>query len=825
MILKCPKCDRQYELDQELNGKFFRCICKALLQVPKVMGATEALQIPEVSSIAEVPEGMIFPNLTQLLDLSRWTVAEEAPPELPSLDDELPSLDLPEFDDDTDSIEDNLMEESKELGKVEEEELTDAQQESLQAVKLVDEFAMDPRLKPALDEFAQSQDQQFIVDVLYYLLEVKDPYIRPFVEKHINNTNPIAAYFSKRILADLDYIASPQQKKKALIPYNRQALLGPLFNGTETVRIQLMEKAVAEGAFGAAPYFMLRLLIEKDAFVKCKILPNLGLIGSSIETPFLGRFLDEMGPKVRVACVESLACIGGESVIPYMVKGMVDKDNSVVIAIKNSLKNADPADLAQYIFDYLLQNNVQEKRGYISILSDLKNSNAFRALVWMYEDTVVRNYAFESSKTFELSDELKADILAEYLDLSYCEEPFQITVVEYMETLDPSFSRMKLTPVNTFDDSYVNLIRDSPLFAKDFLPVDDGSEKVIEIKAVVPQSYNVINWLKEEIQKSKRLMSRVSLHTKTQAFALAATTEVIFLAFACVLGLSLILKGHGNSPKAIPVHLMPNSFQTGTGYSILTNSEFLSLWSQSLAAGLMALIPSLILGLILALEQIRRQNFKLRYLPLFPLLISPILLSFLLTQINTFTSYNIPFLTYALIQGFCMTGISYFIILRACALVPSSWSIITQSLGADSDDALVYSYSPIIQISMIHSSLLCLVFLGCSLFLGYTGRPDMDAGAWILSRLLYPDGWLMAGAIGAVLAILLAFPLLMAEFLLPLYSLIPSKNFRAEVYQKQLQISLEIWGLLFGRGKARFSSKALTSKQKKIEPEVSAEAA
>jgi hypothetical protein len=443
----------------------------------------------------------------------------------------------------------------------------------------------------------------------------------------------------------------------------------------------------------------------------------------------------------------------------------------------------------------------------------------------MYEDLEIRNYAFESSKTFELADELKADILMEYLDLSYCEDPFQTTVVEYMETVDPSFSRLKLTPVNTFDDSYVNLIRDSPLFAKDFLPVDDGSEKTVEIKPVIPLKYSVMQWFRDQIQQTRQIVSRVSLHTKTQAFAIACATEVLLLAFTFTLGFSLFLKGHGASPKTLPLNLIPSSFQTGTGYSILGNSEFFALWSQSLAAGLAALIPALILGLILALEQIRRQNFNLRYLPVLPILISPILLSYLLTQINVYTAYKIPFLTYALIQGFCMTGISYAVILRASALVPVNWRVVAQSLGADSDDAVVSSYSPMIQISIIHSSLLCLVFLGCSLIFGFTGRPDMDAGAWLLSRFLYPDGWLMAGAIGTILTALLILPLLLAEFLLPLHSLIPVPGFRADVYQRQVEISLEVWGLLFARGKSRFSTKPAAAKPKKVETEVSTEAA
>lgn len=820
MKLRCPECDRQFELQGNLQGKLLRCVCNALLSIPGGAAAAE-IKVPVASAPAEsapltfaedtsfqVPEGMLFPNLTRLIDLSPFAPPPEEVPEIPSAEDELPSLDLPSFDEDADpSIDDALAEEAEELKqsqKIDEPEGVDGAKD----VKLDDEFAMDPRVRPALEEFAKSQDPQFIVDMLYYLLEVKDTYIRPFVEKHLTNPNPVAAYLAKRIIADQDYLISPQNIKKQLLPYPRHNLLEPLFKGNEHVRMQLMESAVKSGAFGSAPYFTLRLLLERDAFVKSNMLPKLGLIASAIESPFLGRFLDEPGPKVRLACVEALACIGGDSVIPLMIKGMVDKDIGVVTAIKKSLANADSTELSQHIFDYILQNRVSEKKGYISILADYKNSIAFRALVWMFEDTEIRNFALETAKTFGIADELKADILREYLDLSYREDAFLLSVVEFMETLEPTFSRSKLSAVNAFDDSYVSLIRDSPLFVRDFAETSTGeTEKKIET-VIVPIAFGLLQLFKARTLAAKNKLQTLPLYIKSRGVQIQTALETsVFLMFS-LLWVSVFFKGHGHAPATVPLQLFPSSLRTTTGYGALSNSEFLNLWLGNLTAGGFALLPAVMIGLILALQQIRSGNFRLRYLPMIPLLLSPILLSHLLQAGNELTAYRISGMLYAGIAGLCLSSIVYAVNLRICALVPREWFLTCVGLGADHDSAIIETYRAPLMIGILYSLVLGSAFIGGSLVLGYALEPDQSAGAWLISHLVHADGWLIAGALGVIPAMLFVIPLMLMEFFLPLHSLAPAPQHRAEVYRQDMVDLLELWGVLFQSSKPRPSKKA-----------------
>ncbi len=829
MKMSCPRCQRRYELPETLKGKFFRCLCSALLtlpssetqplHMPRTAAPTSELTIPEVQKNLDIPEGWVFPNFTTLLDLSRYTTEEpEACDDLPSLD-ELPSLDdVLDFDDDliegSEDIENTLAEESALFS--EEEGFTDEQKRALRNVQVEEESSIDPRLKPALEEFATSEDPQFIVDVLYYCLETKDQAIRPYVEKHLKSPNPIAAYLADRILADLDYLLSEAHKKRPLMPYPREGILKTVFHEGEDARVALLQKVSTEGGFGATPYFILQLLTEKDASAKSRILPALGLIASKCEAPIFGQFLDEPGPRVRLAAVEGLACIGGDAAMPWMIKGMVDKDMQVVASIKKSVKNADALELAQHIYEYLLHHKTTEKKGYISILSELKNSNAFRALVWMFEEQDIRNYALESAKTFELADELKADIILEYLSLSYSEDSFHTNVLEFMEMMDPTFSRARIAPVNQFDDSYVSMIRDSPLFARDFEEKEGEGNKDILGTPIQIQPYGLFHHFNASLRNFKQAAKFFPLYAKTPKVMLAILTQSALLGFCGLLILSSWLKGFGSGSPSPSFSLFPSSFRTSIGAIALQNTEFLSLYLPLISAGMIALLLALPIGGTLAFSQIRSGKHQIRFLPLFPLFASPVLLGHWLKTLNLMSGYKFHFLLYTLTLGLCLVSLASVIFLRWLALIPKDWVRAVHSLGAEKDEALVEASKGLLIPASGTYLTIGSFFVITSLALGYTGKADLDPGAWLWERMSYSEGWLMLGSLGSLATLGLCVGLGLIFSIFPAAALIPNRRFEATQWRDSVEHGLTYIGLSF---KPLFAS--VYSKKKAKPPKAS----
>ena len=86
----------------------------------------------------------------------------------------------------------------------------------------------------------------------------------------------------------------------------------------------------------------------------------------------------------------------------------------------------------------------------------------------MFDYPSIRQKAFEIAKEFEISDEDKTEVIEEYLLISFDDSPFSNEVIEYLELINSSYDRARLISVNVFDDSYIELVRLSPLFEKDF---------------------------------------------------------------------------------------------------------------------------------------------------------------------------------------------------------------------------------------------------------------------------------------------------------------------------------------------------------------------
>ena len=210
MIVGCPQCNRRYRLGDEYLNKYIRCVCSAVLKVSasstdsiaksKETQSASASKLKSNTVSSEpikygvsIMDNVIFPDLTNLIDLSKFATDSSSTTDesIPEIEQELPSFD-----------EDNF-----------ESEDTQARQSSLENLDISGPEKLDARIPEALKALNKSQDPKFIVNMLYFLLEIKHLEIKDTVAKFVNNPNPLAAYFAKRILADLDKI---QDNKKSI---------------------------------------------------------------------------------------------------------------------------------------------------------------------------------------------------------------------------------------------------------------------------------------------------------------------------------------------------------------------------------------------------------------------------------------------------------------------------------------------------------------------------------------------------------------------------------------------------------------------------------
>ena len=165
MIVGCPQCNRRYRLGEEYIGKYIRCICSAVLKVSSSTVDSAAKNndlssksTPSSSSSStsnqplkygvSIMDSVIFPDFTNLVDLSKFTSDEE---DIPEIEQELPSFDEDNFDDQD----------------------TEARQSSLNSLDISGPEKLDPRIPAVLRVLNKSQDPKLIVNILYFLLEVK----------------------------------------------------------------------------------------------------------------------------------------------------------------------------------------------------------------------------------------------------------------------------------------------------------------------------------------------------------------------------------------------------------------------------------------------------------------------------------------------------------------------------------------------------------------------------------------------------------------------------------------------------------------------------
>ena len=223
MIVGCPQCNRRYRLGEEYLNKYIRCVCSAVLKVTASSTdsvaktkETQSVSTPALKSNAvsnepikygvSIMDNVIFPDLTNLVDLSNFATDSSSTTDesIPEIEQELPSFD-----------EDNF-----------ESEDTQARQSSLENLDISGPEKLDARIPEALKALNKSQDPKFIVNMLYFLLEIKHLEIKDTVAKFVNNPNPLAAYFARRIIADLDKMHdNKKSNSETITAYDRKNYL------------------------------------------------------------------------------------------------------------------------------------------------------------------------------------------------------------------------------------------------------------------------------------------------------------------------------------------------------------------------------------------------------------------------------------------------------------------------------------------------------------------------------------------------------------------------------------------------------------------------
>ncbi|MCJ8344890.1 hypothetical protein MJH12_05070 [bacterium] len=842
MILACPSCKRKFKIIEEYRGKLVRCKCQSLLKVPGVFSESNTpppaiskeekkAATPSKNSSDEVGiwVELVYPQLNQTFDLSKWQgeveSIEEAPAtesveevEMPSFDDEVPSFD-DDFDEDIsdDDIEDlaafndNIEEQ--------EEELTSDQTSSLAGINIQEEFPLDPRVIPALKDLESSEDPQFIVDFLFYLLEVRRLEIKETVEKFVDNKNPLSSYYATRILENIaDLEKEDSLFKKDQEPVNTKVLFASLFKGNRQEKTRAIERSIDNRSYASVPYIMTQLLLEQDEDVILLILNRVGLMSEQKEVDFFAKFLQSRVQSVKLAAIEGLGCIGGDNVIPYLIASLVDRDMAIVAAINEALKSSDKDDIAKQILSYLMSHDVFDKKGYIRILQENGTVNALRAIAWLLSDPKVGVTALESIKEMEVAEEEKVAILQEFLNLSYEDSPFDNDLITVLEAYNTNFDRSRLVPVNVFDDSYVSLVRLSPLFERDFAVDDEDSVEVAELIEVEVIPFKLGQYITNQIDEVKQNIEKVQLHLKVKTSLPLIATHIFLYAFVIFLSFTALFKGLGKTLTYIP-GFFPKQFTNVFGSRLFVDPAYIDALYNTFLSSTIAIFLAFLLGSAFAISQLKSDNQRIRILPILPLLIPSILLGFNIGIARDIFVLDFSLISLILAYLFPAISIYYLSYMRFFQFVPRSQYDLAIQLGANQIDALKITYGPSFQMATMYATLLSYLYAFATVGMTSYIHSDHSLGYILFSKLEYFEGWLMLGTYLSVLAIAIILAGLLLELILPIYSLFPSsidRNMEQTPVHQNFRKSLMIWGVLF------YKSRNKKDKSKKNEDNIEA---
>ncbi|MCO4783872.1 MAG: hypothetical protein KC646_16205 [Candidatus Cloacimonetes bacterium] len=829
MILACPSCKRKFKIIEEYRGKLVRCKCQALLKVPGVftdsntpppaIGKPDKSTPPEPSTNTSDEIGiwveLTYPQVHKPFDLSKWSAAEEDSLPEPDLPEEPEEEDLPSFDDDLPSFDDDEEEgisddniESLTNFDEPEEEITDDQQHSLDGINIQEEAPLDPRVIPALKDLETSEDPQFIIDFLFYLLDIKRVEIKDTVAKFVDNINPLASYYAVKILANIEHLESEEDRfKKDIEPINSKKLIKAIFDSTSQSKIQYIENALNTREYGAIPYIMTQLLLEKDEQVTLLILNRVGLMCEQKEVKFFAKFLQSRIQAIKLASIEGLGCIGGEGIIPHLIASLVDRDMAVVAAINEALKSSDKDDIASQIMSYLMNHDVFDKKGYIKILKENGTVNALRAIAWLLSDPKVGVTSLETIKEMEIADEEKTAVLQEYLSLSYKDSSFDNDLISQLEIYNPNFDRSRLISVNLFDDSYVSLVRLSPLFERDF--TEDDSDNIIEAELIEIEvlPFKLSKYVATQVQELKDHAEDLQSHIKVKSSIPYIITTIGFYGFVVFLLFTSFFKGMGKSLSYMP-GFFPKQFSTAFGGQLFIDPQYAAALNSTFITGSIAIFIAFLLGSSFALTQLKKGIFRIRILPTLPILIPSILIGFDIGLAKEVFQLNLAEIFIILAYMFPCISIFYIVYIRLFSIIPKSHYDICIELGADETSALKMTYGPSFQIATLYATLLSALYIFCSIAMTSYIHNDSSLGYVLFAKLQYFQGWLMLGTYLATVAIFIMGIVFVLELIFPIFALFPStitRNFYQHPFYLLFKKSLMVWGALFYKQKIKKS--------------------
>ena len=791
MILSCPNCNRKYKLGQEYAGKFIQCICKNVLKVPE--SSSYMAGFGAISQPPEQEDGfwsdLLLPSPTALFNFDRYGPAVYASEPEPSID--VPNLDeeMPSFDEDGDIGFEEMNYELPDLDNDAIEAISEAQQAAFDEIKVEEKKPLDPRLPRALEELTKSTEPRFIVELLYYLLEIKDLSIESAVQSKVANKNPMADYFAKRIVKDISKLK--EKNAQHLEEFPRAEIFSDLFFGSSQTKIALVEKALEDRWFASVPYFMVQLMRERDVAVLCAFLTKLGLLASPLEAIFFGKFVRHTNRQVRLASIDGLSGIGGASMLPALVEGLGETDPETLERVQRALRGCDKLALARQIRSYLANHQPADKTAYIAALKENANSESFRTLVWLLEDTSCRSYALGAIRDMAIEDDLKMPHMEEFLLLTNDDTTFCHEIVEYMEALQPGFDSSRFIPITVFDDSYISQVRFSPLFAKDFenkatKKISEADEEFVELEkfSIADESKKLSTEIKYLLSGLKPMGKSAYFQPYIFMFGILVISTMIFVLFS-------LFKGQGSAPmSSLPINFLPTRFLSKFSESIFSDAAFLN--SITLLVGILCcnLVIGWFLGSSLAVKQLKSFNLKPKLLPSLPLLISPVLIGYAIPGLMH--AMNLNLVVPALFLTFLFPAISifYIVYLRMFTVYPRGQFDASQTLGADPIKAFAASYGPVYHVGSLIGAILYSIYALGSLQLSAFIKSDLALGYVLLDKTRYYEGWLMVGAYGSTLAIMILVALFITELLVPLASLFPAGS-----KQSTKNFTIQRWSL------------------------------
>lgn len=763
MIVSCPQCNRRYRMNNEYLDKYIRCVCSAVLKVSETRETKPIENLPESNdnSTLKPPtiDSLIFPDLVNLINLDQFETSDKFDAEAV---DELPEIELPSFDED-------------EFEDTEESDDSSARKSSLSNLEIEAPKILNPKIPSLLSSLNKSQDPKFIINALYYLLEVKHFSIEDTVKKFVDNPNPLAAYFAKRILQDLEKMrGNDHRKPERLEAFPRETIFNSLFKGSEQTKIEALDKIINGLQYGAIPYFICQLLLEKNPNVIKSFLTRMGLLSNDLEIQFFAQFLQHKNQQVRFAAIEGLGGIGGLNVIAHLIPSLIDSNSNIVSAVKVALGTSDQDEIAQQIRVYVRKNQVQNLEGYLEILKGFQSAEGFRGIVQMFDRESIRQNAFEVAKEYDISEDDKTAILEEYLTLSFDDGVFTNEVIEYLELINSSYDRARLIPINVFDDSYVELVRMSPLFQRDFQKDEEGEASEKEEAAIPVPIFRISEVVKKPLDRAKNEIEKLQHFAKSKLGLPIVTTQFILyssLGFLCFLAWT---KGMGTNSKGLPTTFLPSRFETSIGSLIFEDPSFTSAINTAIGVSFIVLFFAWFLGSFLAIAQLKNGIKGLRFLPMFPLLISPLIIGYTLGSTeNAFPGIFSIELLLSIGFVFPCLGIYYLVFTRMFQVVPESQVEIAKQLGAKEDVAHATVYGPFYLIGSIFSSLLALLYIFSAHAIGFFIKSNKAIGYLILKKLEFPEGYIMMGAYALPLVICSLLLVLIIESFFPIACFFP----------------------------------------------------